>query len=295
MLPYEWLNALARMEEIQRMTNQEPQSQLTIELISDIDQKIHSTGPFLRDLRGIYTLWLRDVIRLWRDRIRLVGSFIQPLLFLFVLGGGLRGRVVPQGSGTNYQIFIFPGIVLMSILFTSSFAGMAVVWDREMGFLKEVLVAPISRTAVVVGKILGGASNSLIQGIFLLALAPFLKIYPSFGQIFFMLGVMLIVSLSQTAMGIALSARMSSSQGFMVLMNFIVLPIYFLSGAMFPLNQLPTWLSVLSQMDPLTYGVDLMRGILLGTFYYSVYRDIFIIMFFGLLMLYISVRQFQKD
>jgi len=277
------------------MIKEEPQTPRTLELLSKTDKSTLPTGPLLRDLRGIYTLWLRDVIRLWRDRIRLVGSFIQPILFLFVLGGGLKGRFVPQGSQTNYQIFIFPGIILMSILFTASFAGMAVVWDREMGFLKEVLVAPISRTAVVVGKILGGASNSLIQGIFLLALAPFLKIFPSPGQLFLMLGVMLIVSLSQTAMGIALSARMSSSQGFMVLMNFIVLPIYFLSGAMFPLNQLPRWLSVLSQIDPLTYGVDLMRGILLGTFYYSVYRDILIIMFFGLSMLYISVRQFQKD
>jgi ABC-2 type transport system permease protein len=270
-------------------------SQMAFELPAEIKKEITPTSPFLRDLRGIYTLWLRDVIRLWRDRIRLVGSFIQPILFLFVLGGGLKGRVLSQGSTENYQVFIFPGIILMSILFTASFAGMAVVWDREMGFLKEVLVAPLSRTAVVIGKILGGASNSLIQGVFLLALAPFLHIYPSFVHLVLMLGVMVIVSLSQTAMGIALSARMSSSQGFMVLMNFIVLPIYFLSGAMFPLNKLPMWLSVLSQLDPLTYGVDLMRGILLGTFYYSIDRDILIIILFGLLMLYISVRQFQRD
>jgi ABC-2 type transport system permease protein len=277
------------------LMNDSRQSQIAFELPSEIQKNIVPPTPFLRDLRGIYTLWLRDVIRLWRDRIRLVGSFIQPILFLFVLGGGLKGRVLSQGSPENYQVFIFPGIVLMSILFTASFAGMAVVWDREMGFLKEVLVAPVSRTAVVIGKILGGASNSLIQGVFLLALAPFLHIYPSFGHLLLMLGVMVIVSLSQTAMGIALSARMSSSQGFMVLMNFIVLPIYFLSGAMFPLNKLPMWLSVLSQMDPLTYGVDLMRGILLGTFYYSIDRDILIIILFGLLMLYISVRQFQRD
>lgn len=277
------------------MINEKKENQLALDLSSDLRTPRVISSPLTRDLRGVYTLWLRDIIRLWRDKVRLVGSFIQPILFLFVLGGGLKGRVLSQGSHTNYQVFIFPGIILMSILFTASFAGMAVVWDREMGFLKEVLVAPISRTAVVVGKILGGASNSLIQGLFLLALAPLLKVFPSFGQLVMMLGVMLIVSLSQTAMGIALSARMSSSQGFMVLMNFIVLPIYFLSGAMFPLNKLPIWLSLLSQFDPLTYGVDLMRGILLGTFYYSIYRDIFIIMFFGLLMLYISVRQFQRD
>ncbi len=277
------------------MINEPDQSRLILDLLSEPEQSMTSYAHLRRDLRGIYTLWLRDVIRLWRDRVRLIGSFIQPILFLFVLGGGLKGRVLSQGSPSNYQVFIFPGIILMSILFTSSFAGMAVVWDREMGFLKEVLVAPISRTAVVIGKILGGASNSLIQGLFLLALAPFLKVFPSVGQILMMFGVMVIVSLSQTAMGIALSARMSSSQGFMVLMNFIVLPIYFLSGAMFPLTHLPIWLSVLSQMDPLTYGVDLMRGILLGTFYYSIYRDILIIMFFGILMLYISVRQFQRD
>lgn len=277
------------------MINKPDQPHLSLGLLSGIRESTAVHAHLIRDLRGIYTLWLRDVIRLWRDRVRLIGSFIQPILFLFVLGGGLKGRVLSQGSQSNYQVFIFPGIILMSILFTASFAGMAVVWDREMGFLKEVLVAPISRTAVVIGKILGGASNSLIQGIFLLALAPFLNVFPSLGQLLMMLGVMLIVSLSQTAMGIALSARMSSSQGFMVLMNFIVLPIYFLSGAMFPLNKLPMWLSVLSQMDPLTYGVDLMRGILLGTFYYSIYRDILIIIFFGILMLYISVRQFQRN
>lgn len=277
------------------MTFQIPKTYLSAEQSTITVPPYIYSKAIVRDLRGIYTLWLRDIIRLWRDRVRLIGSFIQPILFLFVLGGGLKGKVTPPGAIGNYQLFIFPGIILMSILFTSSFAGMAVVWDREMGFLKEVLVAPLSRSAVVIGKILGGATNSLIQGVFLLILAPFLGVIPSVGHLILILLIMLIVSLSQTAMGIALSAKMTSSQGFMVLMNFIVLPIYFLSGAMFPLNRLPGWLSVLSQLDPLTYGVDLMRGVMLGTFYYPIIRDILIIAGFGTIMVAISIRQFQRE
>ena len=184
-------------------------------------------SPLKRDLRAIYTLWLRDIIRLWRDKLRLIGSFVQPLLFLFILGGGLRGRVVPPGDGKmNYQSFIFPGILAMSILFTASFSGIAVVWDREVGFLKEVLVAPLSRTAIVIGKVLGGSTNSLIQASMLMGLTPFMGIHLSFGKTLMALGIMMMIGISQTAMGIALSVRMSSSQGFMVLLNFIILPLH---------------------------------------------------------------------
>ena len=252
--------------------------------------------PLVRDLRGIYTLWLRDVIRLWRDKVRLVGSLIQPLLFLFILGGGLRGRLSGGLAGSaNYQQFIFPGILAMSILFTASFAGIAVVWDREVGFLKEVLVAPLSRTAVVLGKVLGGSTNSLLQALLLFALFPVFKIRLTIGQFLLALLIMLFIGLAQTAMGIALSARMSSSQGFMVLLNFIILPLYFLSGAMFPLNGLPKWLTVAVLADPLTYGVDLLRGILLGAHHFAFSMDMLALGSFGTGMIYLAAKLFNME
>ncbi|MEC4682425.1 MAG: ABC transporter permease [Nitrospirota bacterium] len=255
--------------------------------------------PIIRDLRGIYTLWLRDVIRLWRDRIRLVGSFIQPLLFLFILGGGLSPRLGSISQGVNggslgYQAFLFPGIVGMSVLFTASFAGVAIVWDREVGFLKEVLVAPLSRTAVVIGKILGGATNSVLQGGMILVLYPLFHLRPSSLQLVSAFFVMLLIGLTQTAVGILLGVRMTSSQGFMVLMNFIILPLFFLSGALYPLDRLPHWLSIASRLDPMTYGVDLLRHALAGIHYYSVTTDLLTLIFFLSAMSMLSVHLFNR-
>ncbi len=254
------------------------------------------SSPLLRDLRAIYTLWFRDIIRLWRDKLRLIGAFVQPLLFLFILGGGLKGRVLTAGNThMNYQSFIFPGILAMSILFTASFAGIAVVWDREVGFLKEVLVAPLSRTAIVIGKVLGGSTNSLIQATILMGLTPVFGMHLSFWKVLMALGIMMMIAVSQTAMGIALSVRMSSSQGFMVLLNFIILPLYFLSGAMFPINGLPNWLSVLAHLDPVTYGVDLLRGVFLGLHYFSYPEDLIGVCLFGAVMSFLAIRLFNQE
>ena len=252
-----------------------------------------------RDLGGIYTLWLRDVIRLWRDRIRLVGSFIQPLLFLFILGGGLSPRLgalggAQGGQALGYQDFLFPGIVGMSVLFTASFAGVAIVWDREVGFLKEVLVAPLSRTAVVIGKILGGATNSVVQGSLILALMPLFHLHPHPGQIAGAFLVMILIGLTQTSVGILLGVRMTSSQGFMVLMNFIILPLFFLSGALYPLDRLPSWLSLASRLDPMTYGVDLLRHALTGIHYFSIATDLLTLGGFLLVISLLSVHLFNK-
>ncbi len=255
--------------------------------------------PLVRDLRGIYTLWLRDVIRLWRDRIRLIGSFVQPLLFLFILGGGLSPRLGAmsqngQAAGLGYQGFLFPGVVGMSVLFTASFAGVAIVWDREVGFLKEVLVAPLSRTAVVIGKILGGATNSVVQGGMILALYPFFHLHPSPLQLLSAFLVMLLTGLTQTADGILLGVRMTSSEGFMVLMNFIILPLFFLSGALYPLDRLPHWLAIASRIDPMTYGVDLLRHSLVGVHYYSVLTDLSTLIIFLIAMSFFSVHLFNR-
>lgn len=262
-----------------------------------------STAPLAdrmtRDLRGIYTLWLRDVIRLWRDRIRLIGSFVQPLLFLFILGSGLSPRLGAMGGGgggrtLGYQDFMFPGIVGMSVLFTASFAGVAIVWDREAGFLKEVLVAPLSRTAVVIGKILGGATNSVIQGSLILSLMPFFHLHPPLMDIAGAFLVMVLIGLTQTSVGILLGVRMTSSQGFMVLMNFIILPLFFMSGALYPLDRLPHWLSIASRLDPMTYGIDLLRNALTGIHYYSVSTDVLALSSFLMAMSVLSIYLFNK-
>ncbi|MGC8499789.1 MAG: ABC transporter permease [Leptospirillia bacterium] len=255
--------------------------------------------PLTRDLMGIYTLWQRDVIRLWRDRIRLVGSFIQPLLFLFILGGGLSPRmgamgVTGSGGTLGYQGFLFPGIVAMSVLFTASFAGVAIVWDREVGFLKEVLVAPLSRTAVVIGKILGGATNSVVQGSLILLLFPLFHLHPSPGRILLAFLVMILIGLTQTSVGILLGVRMTSSQGFMVLMNFVILPLFFLSGALYPLDRLPPWLAMASRADPLTYGVDLLRRALTGVHFHSMLTDLVSLGLFMGTMATLSVVLFNK-
>ncbi|MHB8368738.1 MAG: ABC transporter permease, partial [Leptospirales bacterium] len=243
--------------------------------------------------------WQRDVIRLWRDRIRLVGSFIQPLLFLFILGGGLSPRmgamgVTGSGGTLGYQGFLFPGIVAMSVLFTASFAGVAIVWDREVGFLKEVLVAPLSRTAVVIGKILGGATNSVVQGSLILLLFPLFHLHPSLGRILLAFLVMILIGLTQTSVGILLGVRMTSSQGFMVLMNFVILPLFFLSGALYPLDRLPPWLAMASRADPLTYGVDLLRRALTGVHFHSMLTDLVSLGLFMGTMATLSVVLFNK-
>ncbi|MCL4460846.1 MAG: ABC transporter permease [Nitrospirae bacterium] len=269
---------------------------MTVDILKEEEKAIDIPAPLIRDARAIYTLWLRDVIRLWRDKVRLVGSLIQPLLFLFILGGGLRGRLPNGLAGTsNYQQFIFPGILVMSILFTASFAGIAVVWDREVGFLKEVLVAPVSRTAVVFGKVLGGSTNSLLQALLLFGLFPYFKIHMTLLLFFESVLTMFAIGLAQTAMGIALSARMSSSQGFMVLLNFIILPLYFLSGAMFPLKGLPGWLSIAVRVDPVTYGVDLLRGILLGAHHFAFSVDMLALGSFGAGMVVLAAKLFNME
>ena len=256
-------------------------------------------SPIKRDLMGIYTLWQRDVIRLWRDRIRLVGSFIQPLLFLFILGSGLSPRmgamgIMRSGRALGYQGFLFPGIVAMSVLFTASFAGVAIVWDREVGFLKEVLVAPLSRTAVVLGKIFGGATNSVVQGSLILLLFPLFHLRISPERLILAFLVMILIGLTQTSVGVLLGVRMTSSQGFMVLMNFVILPLFFLSGALYPLDRLPGWLSVASRIDPLSYGVDLLRWDLVGVHYHSLLTDLSSLFVFMGVMGVLSVILFNK-
>jgi ABC-2 type transport system permease protein len=254
---------------------------------------------------GIYTIWLREVRKFWRDKSRIIGATVQPALFLLLLGTGI-GRGIPQAfqvdHGTqeflpgvkDYLTFIYPGIIAMTILFTSVFSAISIIWDREIGFLKEVMVAPISRWAVAIGKTFGGSTVAMLQGCLMLLLAPMVGVNLTVGTILALLPLLLYISFSLTAMGIAAAAQMRSMQGFTVIMNFLTLPMFFLSGAMFPVGGLPAWMDILVKVNPLTYGVDIIRAVVIGYSDYSPLFDLYVIGLFGLLMLAMAVLAFSE-
>lgn len=215
-------------------------------------------------LRVIYAIWLREMKQFFRERIRIVGLLGQPLLYLFIVGHGISAglRFAAAPPGVSYIQFMYPGIIGMSVLFTAFFSAMSVIWDREFGFLKEVLVAPVPRWAVALGKIFGGSTVAMVQGSILLLLAPFISVRLDVATVLQLLFVMLVIAFGITSLGLVIAARMESMQSFGVIMNFMVMPLYFLSGAIFPLTSAPAWLMALSRADPLTYGVDALRHIL---------------------------------
>jgi ABC-2 type transport system permease protein len=212
------------------------------------------------DLRAVSVVWRRELIRFRSDRLRAVTSLVQPVLFLFVLGTGLS-RLASRGlpAGVDFRTFIYPGVLAMSVLFTSIFSAASIVWDREFGFLREMLVAPVRRWAIVVGKILGGATVATFQGIIFLALAGFAHVPYNPVLLLTLVGELLLLSFTLTAFGVMMAARIKQIQAFMALTQMVVLPLFFLSGALYPLNGLPTWLTVLTRIDPITYIVDPMR------------------------------------
>jgi ABC-2 type transport system permease protein len=212
------------------------------------------------DLRAVSIVWRRELIRFRSDRLRAVTSLVQPVLFLFVLGNGL-GRLAAGGlpAGVHFETFIYPGVLAMSVLFTAIFSAASIVWDREFGFLREMLVAPVRRWAIVVGKCLGGATVATFQGIIFLALAGVAHVPYSPTLLLTLVGELLLLSFTLTAFGVMMAARIKQIQAFMALTQMFVMPLFFLSGALYPLNGLPGWLTVLTRIDPLTYIVDPMR------------------------------------
>ena len=212
------------------------------------------------DLRATGIVWRRELIRFRTDRLRAVTSLIQPVLFLFVLGTGLSslaGGSMPPGI--SFKTFIYPGVLAMSVLFTAIFSAASIVWDREFGFLREILVAPVSRASIVIGKCLGGATIATFQGIIFLILAGFAHVPYNPVLIIILIGELLLLSFTLTAFGVMMAARIKQFQAFMALTQMLVFPLFFLSGALYPLSGLPAWLSVLTRIDPLTYIVGPMR------------------------------------
>jgi ABC-2 type transport system permease protein len=212
------------------------------------------------DLRAIGIVWRRELIRFQRDRLRAVTSLIQPLLFLLVLGTGLSSLAAgSMPHGVSFKSFIYPGVLAMSVMFTAIFSAGSIVWDREFGFLREMLVAPVSRSAIVIGKCLGGATIATFQGIIMLALAGLADVPYNPVLLLTLVGELLLLSFTLTAFGVMMAARITQFQAFMALTQMLVMPLFFLSGALYPLNGLPAWLSVLTRIDPLTYIVGPMR------------------------------------
>jgi len=213
------------------------------------------------DLRAVSIVWRRELIRFRSDRLRAITSLVQPVLFLFVLGTGLS-RLASRGlaAGVDFRTFIYPGVLAMSVLFTAIFSAASIVWDREFGFLREMLVAPVRRWAIVVGKCLGGATVATFQGIIFLALAGVAHVPYSPTLLLTLLGELVLLSFTLTAFGVMMAARIKQIQAFMAVTQLFVLPLFFLSGALYPLNGLPAWLTVLTRIDPLTYIVDPMRS-----------------------------------
>ncbi len=218
----------------------------------------------MRDVRVVYTIWLRELKVFLRDG-RIIGTIGQPLLYLLILGQGIaNGMTINRAPGVSYLQFMFPGILGMSVLFTSMFSAVSIIWDREFGFLKEVLVAPVSRRAVALGKVLGGATVAVFQATVMVVVAPFAGIYPSPRMAVEVLLLCFLIGVAMTSLGTAIAARMRSMQAFQMIMNFLVMPLYFLSGAMFPLTSAPDWMQTLMVLDPLTYGVDALRHVVLS-------------------------------
>jgi ABC-2 type transport system permease protein len=212
------------------------------------------------DLRAASIVWRRELIRFRSDRLRAITALVQPVLFLFVLGTGLS-RLASRGlpAGVDFRTFIYPGVLAMSVLFTAIFSASSIVWDREFGFLAEMMVAPVRRWSIVVGKCLGGATVATFQGIIFLILAGVAHVPYSPSLLLILVGELLLLSFTLTAFGVMMAARIKKIQAFMALTQMVVLPLFFLSGALYPLNGLPAWLTVLTRIDPLTYVVAPMR------------------------------------
>ena len=213
----------------------------------------------------IYTIWLRNMKRYIRSKSRIIGSISMPLFFLLFLGVGLNSVVQLPGLGENYIVFLIPGMVAMSVLFTSVFSGIQIIWDKQFGFLKETLVAPVSRLEIMSGQTLGGATTAVIQGSMILVLSVLVG-FPLSDPVGFVIALafMILIGISFTAFGIAIASRMDDMTGFQLIMNFVVFPIFGLSGALFPISSLPEWMVPFTLLDPLTYGVEGIRYGLTG-------------------------------
>jgi ABC-2 type transport system permease protein len=245
-------------------------------------------------VRAIYILWLRELKRYSRSRAQIVASLGQPLLYLLALGFGL-GPVFQQAGRGSYLQFVAPGVIGMSVLFSSIFSGIGLLWDRQFGFLKETLVAPVPRLHIMIGKTLGGATVSVIQGTMVLIICLLAGFRPSnAGTIPVAFAFMVLICIVFAALGTAIGSSLQNMQGFQLIMNFLVMPIYFLSGALFPLTNLPKVLAVITRLDPLTYGIDGLRGAFIGVSAFGAATDFAVLISVAVVFTVLGAYRFSK-
>lgn len=243
---------------------------------------------------AVYVMWLRQLKRYWRSKARMIGSLGQPLLFLIALGFGF-GPIFQKAGGGNYIDFLAPGVIAMSILFTSMFNGIEVIWDRQFGFLKETLVAPVSRIRIMIGRTLGGATVGFLQGIVVFLITLILGFRVSdiwmlpLGLLF-----MFLIAIMFTALGTAIASRLQDMHAFSLIMNFLLMPLFFLSGALFPLEGLPKVIETIARVDPLSYGVDGLRGALSGVSHFGMAFDFMVITTVTVLIVIAGTYLFSK-
>jgi ABC-2 type transport system permease protein len=261
----------------------------------------------MNNLRGVYTIWYRDILRFWHDKARMIGSLVFPILFLFVFGSGLRSSIGLLGGEVNFIQFMYPGIIGMSVLMGSFMSGVSVVWDREFGFLKEVLVAPISRVSVALGKALGAATVAMIQGVIILLFAPLVSVSLSVWTVLALLPLMFLLAASMGSLGIMLASRIKSMEAFQAVMQMLMFPMVFLSGVFFPLQDLPSWMSALVKINPATYGIAPIRQVVLGAspdspfninlfgHTMSIWDNIAVMAAFGVIMIILAMWSFSSQ
>jgi ABC-2 type transport system permease protein len=244
------------------------------------------------ELGSIYGVWLREIKVYVREKERVISSFISPIIWLFVFGTGLGANISLQG--VSYQVFIYPGILVMSLLFTSIFYGVYIIWDRKLDFLKDVLVAPISRTSLFIGKMLGGCTDVMIQTTILLFLGLLIGISITIQIFLYSLLVLFVISLAMVGFGLVLGSNLKTPEAFQLVANFVVWPVFLLSGALFPISNLPSWLSTFTLLNPLTYGVDAIRSAILGVQTFPTYVDFAVLIGFALIMILIGTISFGR-
>lgn len=263
-------------------------------------------------LKVIYIIWYRDVLRYWRNKTRVISGLAFPIIWLVFFGTGMSSSLqIIGGEGVDYILYVFPGIIAMNLIFTSLFSAISIVTDREFGFLREILVAPISRGAIAIGKTLGGATTAFLQALLILILAPIVGIHINLKMVMLLIPAMFLISFALTSLGVLIASRLKSSEGASLVFQFVVMPMYFLSGALFPISNLPEWLNIFVRLNPVTYAVDMLRQVvllnsgvpetliqslgidILGT-PLTIRIDLLIIVVFATLMIVLGLQSFRQ-
>ncbi len=251
-------------------------------------------AELINEFRAIYTIWLREVIRFNRARSRIISSVVTPLIWLLIFGTGMGASFGLTFRNVSYSAFLFPGIIGMAILFSSTFGGLSIIFDKQFGFFKEILVAPISRPSIVIGKALGTSTTSVIQGILILIFSFIIGVTLTPMSVLTALIIMFLMAMGLVSVGITIASVMESHEGFQMIMNFLIMPMFFLSGALFPLSGLPSWLGYSVLLNPLTYSVDALRFTLIGVSEFPIFLDLVAVCAFDIGMIIIGGYIFSR-